>query len=133
MSVENPQKTILLVDDDIDFLLQNQTQLKAAGYHVVTAESQKDAEELLKTLKPDMAILDLMMEQVDGGFALAYHLKRKYPDVPVVICTAVTSETGMEFDAATDEEKSWIKADYFLPKPIRFEQLLAEIERLLKK
>jgi len=41
MSAEDLQKTILLVDDDVDFLTQNQTQLKAAGYHVVTAESQK--------------------------------------------------------------------------------------------
>jgi len=88
---------------------------------------------LIKNLKPDIAILDLMMENLDGGFALAYHLKKKYPDVPIIICSAVANETGIEFDATSDEEKSWIKADYFLSKPIRFEQLRTEIERLLKK
>ncbi len=39
----------------------------------------------------------------------------------------------MDFDAATDEERSWIKADAMLAKPIRFEQLKREIDRLLKR
>ncbi|MCK9244876.1 MAG: response regulator [Candidatus Marinimicrobia bacterium] len=128
----NTAKKILLVDDDIDFLVQIQTRLKAQQYDVITAEGQQDAEKILAETKPDLAILDLMMEQVDGGFALAYHLKQKYPDVPIILCTAVASETGIEFDASTDEERSWIKADVFLPKPVRFEQLAREIERLLQ-
>jgi len=128
----NTARKILLVDDDIDFLAQMQTRLKALQYEVITAEGQKEAETILADTKPDLAILDLMMEQVDGGFALAYHLKQKYPDVPVILCTAVASETGIEFDAATAEERAWIKADVFLPKPVRFEQLVREMERLLK-
>lgn len=128
----NAARKILLVDDDIDFLAQMQTRLKALQYEVITAEGQKEAETILADTKPDLAILDLMMEQVDGGFALAYHLKQKYPDVPVILCTAVASETGIEFDAATAEERAWIKADVFLPKPVRFEQLVREMERLLK-
>jgi CheY-like chemotaxis protein len=127
----NTAKKILLVDDDIDFLAQIQTRLKALQYEVITAEGQMEAEKILAETKPDLAILDLMMEQVDGGFALAYHLKQKYPDVPVILCTAVASETGIEFDASTDEERAWIKADVFLPKPVRFEQLVREMERLL--
>lgn len=73
------------------------------------------------------------MENMDGGFALAYHIKKKDPKIPVIIASGVTSETGIEFDAKTDEEKSWIKADAFLAKPIRFEQLEKEINTLLKK
>ncbi|MFH1212541.1 MAG: response regulator [Candidatus Neomarinimicrobiota bacterium] len=128
----NTARKILLVDDDIDFLAQMQTRLKALQYEVITAEGQIEAETILADTKPDLAILDLMMEQVDGGFALAFHLKQKYPDVPVILCTAVASETGIEFDAATAEERAWIKADVFLPKPVRFEQLVREMERLLK-
>ena len=130
--MEKKNKTVLVVDDDIDFLIQTETVLKANGFEVVKAESQKEAEELLQTLKPDLAILDLMMEHFDGGFALAYHVKKLYPGTPVIICSAVTSETGMRFDAATDEEQSWIKADLFLSKPIRHEQLLREINKLLE-
>ncbi len=132
MSENKKNLTVMLVDDDIDFLTQTKIRLEANGYDVKTAESQKGGEELLKTFTPDIALLDLMMENVDGGFALAYHIKKKDPKIPVIIASGVSSETGIEFDAKTDEEKSWIKADAFLAKPIRFEQLEKEINRLLK-
>ncbi len=130
---DNTKKTILLVDDDIDFLMQTESILKKAGFKTVTANSQAEAEETLKQVKPDLALLDLMMENMDGGFALAYHIKKLDNSIPVIIASAVTSETGIEFDAATDEEKSWIKADLFLAKPVRAEQLIAHVEKLLYK
>lgn len=126
------KKRILVVDDDVDLLLQMKLQLENAGYTVTTAESEKKAEEILKTNVPDLAIVDLMMERMDGGFVLCYNIKKKNPDVPVIMVTGVTRETGMEFDAATDDERSWLKADAILAKPIRFEQLQREIDRLLK-
>ncbi len=123
--------TILLVDDDEDFIFQQKVQLEAAGFGVVTAPGRKEALELLTSTRPDLAVLDLMMEDVDAGFTLCYELKKMYPDLPVILVTGVTSETGLEFDAATDEERSWVKADVLLDKPIRFEQLAREINRLL--
>ncbi|MBN1295887.1 response regulator [bacterium] len=126
-----PPKTILLVDDDIDFLAQTRQYLESAGYRVITAEGQAQAETILADHSPDLAIVDLMMEHMDGGFALAYHIKKMDARIPVIIATGVTSETGLEFDAATDEERSWVKADAFLAKPLRGEQLLREVERLL--
>ena len=130
MTADSKNKTILLVDDDIDFLFQMKTYLEGQGYDVVSAEGQTEAEERVKTIQPDLAILDLMMENVDAGFTLAYHIKKINSNIPVIIVTAVASETGLEFDASTDEEKSWIKADALLAKPIRFEQLQKEINRL---
>jgi CheY-like chemotaxis protein len=124
-------KTILLADDDIDFRTQLELQLTAAGFEVVSAAGQAEAEQLLQTVTPDLAILDLMMENQDGGFALCYHIKRKDAGIPVILVTAVANETGLEFDAATDEERSWIKADAMLAKPIRFEQLRKEMDRLM--
>lgn len=123
---------VLLVDDDIDFLAQMEMQLKRAGYSVITAPGQMRAEALLKQQRPDIAIIDLMMEHTDGGFALAYHIKQFDASIPVIIVSGVNSETGLSFDATTEEEKSWVKADTFLAKPIRFEQLEKEIHRLLK-
>jgi len=74
-----------------------------------------------------------MTEHDDTGFTVCYRIKQMYPDVPVIIATAMASETGMEIDAATMEERSWIKADMLLAKPLRFEQLLAAIRQLLDK
>jgi DNA-binding response OmpR family regulator len=56
MSIEG--KVILIVDDDYDYLFQLKFQLQLWGCKVVTAGSQREAEELLQTLKPDLAIFD---------------------------------------------------------------------------
>ncbi len=132
-SKNNSDISVLLVDDDVDFLLQMEVLLKANEFNVTTASSQKQAEEALNVIHPDIAVVDLMMEHADGGFALCYHIKKRFPGTPVIIVTAVSSETGIEFDASTQEEKSWVRADAMLTKPVRLEQLLAEIDRFCKK
>jgi len=125
------KKLILIVDDDIDYLFQMKHHIKNFGFDVITAESVKEAVEVLNQ-KPDLAILDLMMETQDAGFVLAYKIKRKYPDVPVIIATAVTAETGLSFHLETEQDKQWIKADLYLEKGIRSDQLHREINKLLK-
>lgn len=125
------KKTIMLVDDDEDYRFQQKVQLTNAGYNVIEADGKEAAVTLLEKTIPDLAIVDLMMEELDAGFTLCYHIKNKKADLPVILVTAVTAETGLEFDAATDEERSWVKADAMLAKPIRFEQLKREIDRLL--
>jgi len=125
-------KTILLVDDDQDYLEQMKVQIEAAGYNVAPAGSVAEATKLLDTQQFDAAVVDLMLEDVDGGFTLCYRIKRKHAGVPVLLVTGVSSETGIDFDAATNEERSWVKADVVLNKPVRFEQLQRELSRLLK-
>ncbi|MBP7935094.1 MAG: response regulator [Phycisphaerae bacterium] len=124
---------ILVVDDDIDYLAQTQAQLEAAGFEVTTAETVDAARELIGKRKPDLAVVDLMMENFDDGFRLCHAIKKADASIPVILVTAVASETGIDFDASTQEERSWIKADAVLDKPIRFEQLQREIDRLLHK
>ena len=126
-------KTILVVDDDPDFLAQQQMQLEAAHFKVLVAPGVQEARRVLEECKPDLAVLDLMMEDADGGFALSYHLRKKYPGVPIIMVTAVTSQTGLDFTPSGPEQKSWVKADVILPKPVRFEQLKREIDRLLAR
>ncbi|MBN2081092.1 response regulator [bacterium] len=131
MSKPEDSQTILVVDDDRDYLEQQELILTAAGFSVLTAETVARAEELLDQQPVDLAILDLMMEDYDAGFSLAYRIKKQHPALPVIIVTGVAHETGLEFDAATSEERSWIKADCLLAKPVRREQLVAEINKLL--
>jgi CheY-like chemotaxis protein len=126
------RRTVLVVDDDRDFLFQQKLQLEAAGFDVLEATGTHEAAEILSRQRPDLAVVDLMMENADDGFTFCYHLKKKDPTIPVIMVTSVNSETGMDFDAATDEERRWIKVDAFLSKPIRFEQLKQQIDRLLK-
>ncbi len=124
--------TILVADDDPDYLFQTITNLERAGYRTVAVESQAEAEAVINKFKPSLAIFDLMMESDDSGFILCYKLKRKYPDVPVILATAVAHETGISFSLDSEAEKSWIRADRYLEKGIRAEELDQEIMKLLK-
>lgn len=127
------EEIILLVDDDPDYLFQLKLTVEKFGYNTITADSQKEGEKVIADMKPDMAILDLMMENEDSGFILSYKMKKKYPNIPIIIATAVTAETGMSFNIDSDEDKQWIKADLFLDKGIRSDQLEREIKKLLHK
>jgi len=126
------KKNILIVDDDMDYLSQLELQVKGMGYEVKTARDEKEAEEALDQGKPDLAIIDLMMENKDSGFILSYKMKKKFPSMPIIIASAVTSETGLNFGLETEEDKKWIHADKFLEKGIRRDQLEREISKLLK-
>jgi CheY-like chemotaxis protein len=126
------KKKLLLVDDDPDILEQLSLSLGGEGYEVVTAQGRKEGEEVLMLGRPDLAIIDLMMEEMDSGFVLCHEMKRLYPDMPVIILTAVTAATGLDFHARSDEARSWVKADALLDKPVRFEQLKEEVQRLLQ-
>ena len=132
MTPDTTRPLILLVDDDEDFLYQHRIQLENAGFRVTTATSRAEAESLVDDATPDLAILDLMMERHDDGFVLSHHLKRKVPGLPVILVTAVTAETGMSFTPTSASERAWVGADAVLAKPIRFEQLRREVDRLLK-
>ena len=72
------KKNILIVDDDPDYLNQLELQVKNMGYEVRTANGEKEAEKLLDELQPDLAIIDLMMENKDSGFILSYKMKKKH-------------------------------------------------------
>jgi len=125
------KKRILLVDN-ADYRFQRRLQLTNAGFDVVEAESRCHADALLDSVGFDLAVVDLIMEEMDAGFVLCHTMEKRFPKVPILVVAAVASETGFEFDAATDEERCWIKAEAMLAKPVRFEQLLQEITRLLK-
>lgn len=123
---------VLLADDDPDYLFQTVSALERAGYRVDAVSSQAEAEAYIAGHKPDLAVFDLMMENDDSGFILCYKLKRKYPQVPVIIATAVSKETGMSFSLDTQNDREWIKADSYMEKGVRPEQLDREIMKLLK-
>jgi CheY-like chemotaxis protein len=126
-------KKILVVDDDSDILEQVSMILKQDGHEVHTAGTQDEAEEILLSLKPDLAILDLMMEEKDTGFVLCHRIKKLYPDTPVMMVTAVKAATGLSFAADSAAQQSWLKADHLMDKPIRAERLRSDVTRLLNR
>ena len=130
--MQNTKKLILIADDDHDYLEQIKFHVESFGFDTITCFSQKECEKLIETVKPDLAIFDLMMENDDSGFILSYKLKKKNPNIPIILATAVASETGYIFESENESERSWIKADVYMEKGIRADQLHREINKLLK-
>lgn len=131
MKTDN-KKTILLVDDDCDYLIQQKMQIENFGFNTITAGGQMECEEMINKINPDLAIFDLMMENRDSGFILSYKFRKAHPDVPVIIATAASAETGLIFGIENTDDKKWIKADLYIEKGIRPDQLRREINKLLK-
>ena len=122
-------KNVLLIDKDPDLRLKTKQLLQSAGYSVTEAEGEKQAYEVARNNKFDVAVVDLILENADSGFTLSYHFKRDYPEMPIILLSNSVSEFGIEFSLESDSERSWIKADALLNKPIRSEQLLQAVRQ----
>lgn len=125
--------TLLVVDDDIDVLNRIGDALSADGYQIRRAATREAAEEILTETRIDLAIVDLRMDRMDAGLVLCYRIKRLYPDAPVILLSAVTAETGLDFRPLGTEQRSWVKADLVLHKPVVPERLRADVVRLLAR
>ena len=129
----NPVR-ILIVDDDTDISEAMRVVLENKGYGIDIAIDSKDALEHLKSQKPDLIILDVMMRTKSEGFDFSRELKKDpaYRDIPILMLTAIKEKTGIDFKPAAGDE-TWLPVDDFLDKPVRPEQLIEKVASLLKK
>lgn len=86
-----PKKRILLVDDDIDIITVLETILRREGYEVLSASNKADGFKLVKSWKPNLAILDVMMDAPYDGFELAKMIKDDHTTnhLPIIIHTSM--------------------------------------------
>ena len=122
-------KTILVVDDDQDFLMQMDLQLRAAGFGVVLAGSLREARQALDRRTPDLVLTDRMMESVDAGLDLCHEVKTAVPGTPVILVTSAYQDMGLRREEPGQAGR--LPADAVLAKPLRAEALRREIRRLL--
>jgi DNA-binding response OmpR family regulator len=113
------QKTVLMVDDDVDYLEANRVALEARGLRVITATDSRDGVELARTEQPNLIIQDLMMEQLYAGFSVVetLHAHAETRDIPIIMISAVTTETGFRIDKG-GEKPEWLKVVDFMHKPV---------------
>ena len=126
---------ILIVDDDIDFAAIQTEVLEKNGFTVETRINSEEGWDALQKgeVKPDLIIVDLMMEADDSGFTFCHRAKRlaATAHIPILMLTGVSKERNMGFDLKSPSAREWIKADDFAEKPIRPEILLAKVRHLL--
>lgn len=130
-------KKILVIDDDPDFVAAVTPVLKSALYEVATASNPSEAKEKIFSEKPDLILLDIMMDSLFDGFSLCHAIKtsrefREFKDTPIIFVSAVKEVAGTRFQFK-GEEQGMVGPDDYIDKPIDPADLLARIEKLLKK
>ena len=123
---------VLIVDDDPSFVTAIAPVLESKGYQLETAHNKEEAMEKIEKDKPDLILLDIMMERITDGFNLCYKLKHdpEMKKIPVLAVSAITKETGFKVSPATDGE--YFEADDYMEKPVNLPELLERVEKLLK-
>jgi two-component system alkaline phosphatase synthesis response regulator PhoP len=124
-------KKILIVDDDPDFAAAIQKILTGNNYELDVAGNVEEGMRAIEEKRPDLILLDVIMEKYDDGFNMCFDLKHddRYREIPVIIITAVTEITGLKFDPNTDGE--YLEAEEYVQKPISAEVLLNKVARLI--
>ncbi len=123
---------IMIVDDDVDYTYVVKTILEREQYIVVTASGKTEGMEKIRAEKPDLAILDVMMNVWNDGFEMSRQLKKddQFKNMPVLMLTAIENKTGIDFKS-TAGDPIWLPVDAFLSKPVEPQTLLAEVKILL--
>jgi len=120
---------ILIVDDDPDIVDSLGLVLTKEGYQSVSATSREEAMTAVAKEKPDLIILDVMMEQPDDGFVVAQDLRHKGVKTPIIILSSIGHVTGYKF--GKDSEVAPV--DEFVSKPVAPADLVAKVRKFLRK
>lgn len=134
-----PKGRILIVDDDPDFVKTTKMILLADGYEVVVANDGKQGLEKIKQARPDLILLDVMMETIFEGFSLLGTLRssaeyENYKSIPILMVSSVRTDTGSRFSFDDPEDMGDIpEPDDYMDKPLKPKELLAKVTAMLER
>jgi two-component system, cell cycle sensor histidine kinase and response regulator CckA len=113
-------KLVLVVDDDAGVRRFVKAALERAGLRVVEAEDGVEALRLLDTVKPDLLLTDIVMPKMDG-IALAREVVNKFPQLPILLMSAFTSDLDQS-----------VKTRGFIRKPVPPKMLVQTVIQELR-
>jgi DNA-binding response OmpR family regulator len=127
-----PKATVLLIDDDPDFVAGTRVILEANGYRALTALNGEDGLTLARSEKPDLILLDIIMPTQDG-FMVCEALKSEVElaDIPVIMLTGFSERLRQTSYAAI--QGLMMEADDYLDKPVRPRELIRRVEAVLSR
>ena len=137
MATTEAKAKILIVDDDPDFREAVSLILQSAHYKVVTAANPAEGEQRVFSERPDLILLDIMMDSLFDGFSLCNAIKtskefKDFHNTPVIFVSAVKQITGSRYTFKPGDQ-GFMGPDDYIDKPVQPNDLLARIEKLLKK
>ncbi|MDD4873249.1 MAG: response regulator [Kiritimatiellae bacterium] len=123
---------ILIVDDDHELIEATTAVLEEQGHSVISAVSGTEGFTMAKMEKPDLILLDVMMENDSAGFEIARALKEDNAtkNMPVIIITGIRKAKNLPFKFEPDED--WLPVKAVLEKPVAPEILIEAVDKALK-
>ena len=116
---------IYVIEDDYNIQEIVKLALESNGYEVVVFDNAIDALEAMRTNKPDMAIFDVMLPQMDGISAVK-KIRETDTQLPILILSAKASELDkiQGLDSGSDD---------YMTKPFSVLELTARVRTLLRR
>ena len=122
---ERDRPVVLVADDDADILELVSFRLERAGYDVVPVADGEEALQRAVELRPDLAVLDVMMPKLNG-YEVTQELRQQEPTraMPVILLTARAQDADVTrgFDAGADD---------YIKKPFSPQELRARVQAVL--
>jgi CheY-like chemotaxis protein len=127
----SPKKRVLLIDDDRDFRVSVGALLESEGYEVIVADSGDAGLQKLVERRPDVIVLDVMMESVESGYGVNQAIKtqegyKDYRDIPIIMVSSL-EETPAERHPGGEE--AGLFPDQYLTKPIELSSFLEAVKK----
>jgi CheY-like chemotaxis protein len=122
------RKSVLIVDDDAVFVEAVRAVLETR-YEVCVASNGTEALAAVAASRPDVVVLDVMMDHLSEGFDVARRLRsaEDTKSLPIVMLTAVDQVYNMRLEIG----ETWAAYDRYLEKPVAPDRLLATIAELV--
>jgi DNA-binding response OmpR family regulator len=131
------KKKILMIDDDVNLVNVIKLVLESKNFKFDCAYSAAEGLVKIKEYKPDLIILDVIMEDFVAGFRVVSELRtggensvyKEFSNVPILMLTSVTSKTNLDFSSRVGT--ALLPVDAFIEKPVKPTELLFKIDELL--
>jgi CheY-like chemotaxis protein len=124
--------TVLLIDDDEDFVAIHKAYLERAGFKVAACYSGDEGLEAARAEHPDIVVLDFMMARPTEGSLVAQALRDdpSLKETPIILLTSIRSKHPWW---GVQKGGDYLPVDVLLDKPIDPERLIAEIRQLVSQ
>jgi|GEM_PF-127836 len=131
--------TVLVVDDDVDFVEVARVALESEGYRVIVAGSKEEGLAYVRSEKPDLIVLDVMMPTGTEGFHFVWELRKDRDErlrrIPILMVTAINDRAPLRIDPDDSDDvfgpREYLPVEDFIEKPVSPVQLCSKVKKLL--
>jgi len=120
------KKRVLIVDDEQNIAISVEYLMRREGFDVSVAKDGEDGLAMIRSTKPDLVLLDVMMPKMDGfQVCAAVRADDELADVRIIMLTAKGREAEVEKGLS-------LGADAYIPKPFSTSELVSRVKSLLE-